>query len=253
VKPTLWQKFANLITAGWAYADIVNPKPDRDPAAIDGILYSSDGRRAIITVEMEEHSKQPSAQVNQERKSYEQRLQEEVNNFSRIPDDSIRREFPKHELSDVIDMLNKRAFREATYMEDTVLGALISKSTVFIRDKLSKEYPKPQDIREAMAAAVLLESAKEEYLSGKGDTMCNQLMKNQDGMVKSLASTDAFRAFTEDASVDMLKHFIMSDGARNLYRAMKNIATKQQEQGKEANALEQNIQQQKEKPIAGLS
>ena len=63
--------------------------------------------------------------------------------------------------------------------------------------------------------------------------MCNQLMKNHDGMAKSLASTDAFRAFTEDASMDMLKHFIMTDGARNMYQAMKTIASNramQQEQ-----------------------
>ena len=254
VEPTLWQKFANIITAGWAYADICNPKPDRDPAAIDGILYSSDGRRAIITVEIAEHSNQPSAQVNQERKSYEQRINDEVNNFSRIPDDSIRREFPKYELGDVIDKLNEH-YRKTFNMEDTVLANVISKSTLFVRDKFSKDSPTEQDIREAMASAVLLEAAKEAHLSGQGDTMCNQLMKNHDGMAKSLASTDAFRAFTEDASMDMLKHFIMTDGARNMLKAMKTIASNramQQEPGKEANALEQNVQKQNENQGIGM-
>ena len=118
-------------------------------------------------------------------------------------------------------------------MEDTVLAKVISKSTLFVRDKFSKDPLTEQDIREAMASAVLLEAAKEEHLSGQGDTMCNQLMKNHDGMAKSLASTDAFRAFTEDASMDMLKHFIMTDGARNMLKAMKTIASNramQQEQ-----------------------
>ena len=36
--PTLWQKIANTITFGWAYAEIFNPKPDKDPAAYEAIL-----------------------------------------------------------------------------------------------------------------------------------------------------------------------------------------------------------------------
>ena len=41
-------------------------------------------------------------------------------------------------------------------MEDTVLAKVISKSTLFVRDNLSKDPPTEQDIREAMASAVLL-------------------------------------------------------------------------------------------------
>lgn len=249
VKPTLWQQFANLITGGWAYADICNPKPDRDPAAVDGILYSSDGRMATITVEMAEHSNQPSAQVDQARKSYEQRIKDEVNNFSRIPDDSISREFPQYNLDDVASKLNKIAFADTVDMEDNLLAGEMTSGALYIRTRLCAENPTQQQIREAMAAAVLMESVKEERLSGKGDTIRTQLVRNREGMVQSMVNTDAFRAFTEDASMDMLKHFIMVDGARNMYQAMKTIASnraKQQEKGNDVNALEQNVQKQNE-------
>ena len=253
VKPNAWHWIAHILTFGWAYRDIFNPTPDRDPAAVDGILRSSDGRTLTITVERNAHD-QLRQEAEQVRKANEDRIKEDVNHFRRIPDGNVPREFPQYDLDTVEQKLKDMAYVEVIKVEDNLLAGEMTTSGVYILDRLCAENPTQQQIREAMAAAVLLEAVKEERMVG-GDAVRTQLVRNRKGTVQSMVENETFQAFTQDASMDMLKHFLMTDGARNMYQAMKEIATnraKQQEQGKEANALEQNMQKQNENPGIGI-
>lgn len=255
VEPTVWHWIANILTFGRAYRDILYPTPDRDPAAVDGILRSSDGRTLTITVEVAAHDELRQA-AEQARKANEDRIKDDVSNFRRVPDGNVPREFPQYDLDTVEQKLKDMAYVETLEVKDKLLAGEMTTSGVYILDRLCADNPTQQQIREAMAAAVLLEAVKEERLAGTGDAVRTQLVRNRKGTVQSMVNNETFQAFTRDASMDMLKHFLMTDGARNMYQAMKDIATnraKQQELGKEANVMEQNMQKKNENPIAGLS
>ena len=249
VQPTAWQRFANFITGGWAYADIVNPPADRDPAAKQCILTSRDGRTAILTIEMNAHEQarqEEHQQANRNRKTAEDRIREDVNSFRRIPDDSVRREFPQYDLDSVVERVNRMALVDTQSVQDNALAGEMSRTAMYMKDRLCAENPTQHQMREVMAAAVLLEAVKAERLSGE-DTIYTQLMRSRNGMVQSMVQNDVFQAFTKDISMDMVKHFVMSDGARNMFQAMKDIAlnrSNQQQMGKEPNALENNMQAQ---------
>ena len=69
-QPTLWQTIANFLTFGWAYADICNPKPDKDPAVFEAILAARESHSAAAQNE----AQQPAQENVQVEKNPEKRL-----------------------------------------------------------------------------------------------------------------------------------------------------------------------------------
>ena len=242
VEPKLWQKIINTLTLGYFFDDICHPQPDRDPQAMDGILRSSDGRTAIITVEIPGHraiQERDPAQMEQERQEKQDRINDEVANFRRIPDANARREFPGYEKQDVQAKLNDAIY--GTLGHD--FGNAKEKTHDFVNSRLGSE--DTDQCREAMAALVLMEGIKLDYLSGGGNEFENQVMSNHGIMVKSMMQNEIFKAFTKDASAAMLDHFIMIDGARNLYQTMQNIAENRAEMmDNSMDAMEMDMQKQ---------
>jgi hypothetical protein len=251
VEPKLWQKIINTITFGYFFDDICHPQPDRDPQAMEGILRSSDGRTAIITVEIPGHraiQERDPAQVEQVRHEQENRINDEVANFRRIPDANARREFPVYEQNAVKEKLNA--------VTNGVLGHELNREKEmtynYVNDRLGSQ--NPEQCREAMAALVLMEGIKLEHLAGGGNGFASQVMGNHDNMVKSMLQNDIFQAFTKDASAAMLDHFIMVDGARNMYQTMQDIAENRAEMQalNDSNVMEHSMQNQANMQMPGF-
>ena len=72
-QPTLWQTIANFLTFGWAYADICNPTPDKDPEVFKAILAARESRSAVTQNE----ERQPAQENKQVEKKPEQTVERE--------------------------------------------------------------------------------------------------------------------------------------------------------------------------------
>ena len=72
-QPTLWQTIAYYLTFGWAYADICNPTPDKDPEVFKAILAARASRSAAAQNE----AKQPAQENKQVEKKPEQTVERE--------------------------------------------------------------------------------------------------------------------------------------------------------------------------------
>ena len=87
-QPTLWQTIANFLTFGWAYADICNPKPDKDPAVFEAILAARESRSAVT--QNEEQPAQENKQVEKEPKQKAEPEQQKQNQKQNKKDEIIR-------------------------------------------------------------------------------------------------------------------------------------------------------------------
>lgn len=72
-QPTLWQTIAYYLTFGWAYADICNPTPDKDPEVFKAILAARASRSAAAQNE----ERQPAQENKQVEKNPEQTVERE--------------------------------------------------------------------------------------------------------------------------------------------------------------------------------
>ena len=63
-QPTLWQTIAYYLTFGLAYAEICNPKPDKDPDVFKAILAARESRSAVTQKEAQQPA-QENKQVEQ--------------------------------------------------------------------------------------------------------------------------------------------------------------------------------------------
>lgn len=248
VEPNFFQWLINLIFRGRFYDDICNPKPDRDPAAMEGILRSQDGRTATIAGEIRDHR-----QVADELARQATQVNNAIQNFSRVPEAGNQVGYPEYSKEQIAQKLAALEANDLFAEKDLALDALISHVAMGMRSVFANPDASQEQIREVMAHAVLLETIKEEkagaILSGDPNNRptAAQMSQNRGEVVNSLMKNAAFREFTKDVSVDMLKHFFMVDGAKNMYQAMKNVAVdhkKMQEIVQDANILEQNVQQQ---------
>lgn len=235
VEPKLWQKIINTLTLGYFFDDICHPQPDRDPAAMKSILDHRNDRNVIIADEVQAHRRMQErnpAAVEQERRNYEDRIKEDVDKFRRIPDANARREFPGYEMDAVVKKLKNDIHGSLGYE----LGTEKSMTENYIISRLQSDNLTPDMCREAMAALVLMEGIKMEYLTGVGNDLAAQFNDNHKGMVQGMVRNEIFRSFTKDASPEMLKHFIMVGGARNMYQSMQEIAANRAEQQPENDA-----------------
>ena len=74
-QPTLWQTIANFLTFGWAYADICNPTPDKDPEVFKAILAARESRSAVT----QNQAQQPAQESKQAEKNPEQKAEKKQN------------------------------------------------------------------------------------------------------------------------------------------------------------------------------
>ena len=121
VQPTLWQRIANFLTLGRAYADVFNPAPDRDPAAMQGILRSRDGRIATIEVEIAAHEIAKQAvkeEPAKEQPAAENQAEKQVKNKPA----PIKRGLEPHDPTNIISFLNRLAYNEENLPANKVIG-----------------------------------------------------------------------------------------------------------------------------------
>ena len=139
--PTLWQRIANTITFGWAYADVFNPKPDKDPAAYEAILDHQAVRSAAAQNEAQQRKQQIEQagmgpkQVEKPEQNKEMEMEEELSQM-------MGRQLAVYNQKNVDAAFGRFAVQEKKYLpaadkntmeltnEDIgVLGAIASGST----------------------------------------------------------------------------------------------------------------------------
>ena len=233
VKPSGWQRFWHMVTGGRAYASICNPAPDRDPAAMEKILLAKESRAAVRQSELANHSRVQRNLANpeaRERDFENARLNTEVENFRHIPDPNKPQQFPNYNRDNVLDKVQQ----EVTTAFGTPVGtALFTAYSNYVQVAMCHVDPSQKMLRQAMASMVLAEAVREEQLANNGNTFASQLDSNYEGMLQGVMDDAVFQAFTKEPSKEMLAHFLMVDGARNMFRAMKDVAQKRGDQPEE--------------------
>lgn len=114
-QPTLWQKIANFLTFGWAYADICNPKPDKDPAVFKAILAARESRSAATQNE----AKQPAQENKQVEKKPEQTVEREQKQNQKedmIHDQMLGRKLAEYNKQKVDAAIGRFAIADEKYM-----------------------------------------------------------------------------------------------------------------------------------------
>ena len=74
-QPTLWQTIAYYLTFGLAYAEICNPKPDKDPDVFKAILAARESHSAAAQNE----AQQPAQENKQVEKNPEKKVEQKQN------------------------------------------------------------------------------------------------------------------------------------------------------------------------------
>lgn len=139
--PTLWQRIANTITFGWAYADVFNPKPDKDPAAYEAILEY----QAVRSTAVQNEAQQRKEAIEQDGKEPVQKKAPKQNKEMEMEEDPSQRmgrQLAVYNQENVDAAFGRFAVQEKKYLpaadknpmgltnEDIgVLGAIASGST----------------------------------------------------------------------------------------------------------------------------
>ena len=123
-QPTLWQKIANFLTFGFAYADICNPTPDKDPAVFKAILAARESRSAATQNE----AQQPTQENKQVEKKPEQTVEREQKQNQKeniIRDQMFGRKLAEYNKQTVDAAIGRFALADEKYMpaaDDNTMG-----------------------------------------------------------------------------------------------------------------------------------
>ena len=118
-QPTLWQKIANFLTFGFAYADICNPTPDKDPAVFKAILAARESRSAATQNEAQpaqenkqvEKEPKQKAEPEQQKQNQKQNKKEEI-----IRDEMLGRKLAEYNKQTVDAAIGRFALADEKYM-----------------------------------------------------------------------------------------------------------------------------------------
>lgn len=120
-QPTLWQTIANILTFGWAYADICNPKPDKDPEVFKAILAARESRSAVTQKEAqqpvrenEQVEKNPEKQVEREQKVEQKQKQNQKEKVD--PNQMLGRKLAEYNKKSVDAAIGRFALVDNKYM-----------------------------------------------------------------------------------------------------------------------------------------
>ena len=120
-QPTLWQRIANKITFGWAYAEICNPKPDKDPAVFEAILAARASRSAAPQNEAQQPAqenepveKNPEQKVEREQKAEQKQKQNKEKEVD--PNQMVGRKLVEYNKQKVDAAIGRFAFVDEKYM-----------------------------------------------------------------------------------------------------------------------------------------
>ena len=118
-KPTLWQTIANILTFGFAYADICNPTPDKDPAVFKAILAARESHSATAPKEAQQPvqenkqvEKKPEQTVEREQKQEQKQNQKE----DMIHDQMLGRKLADYNKTKVDAAIARFALADEKYM-----------------------------------------------------------------------------------------------------------------------------------------
>lgn len=274
-KPGFWKTVAHFLTGGRAFADEFNVKPDRDPVAVGLFLSAREARSAVAANEDALRRQSVSAaktlHMASGEKTFAEREAKAVersqnradiskhydvsNSFARLPEEGVKRAFPEYDTRDVFEKVDKVTVANAT------VNTLYGREMYALNRKMSNvvignEAVTGEEICRMMAKAVLLEQIRQENAlkneAGPGLTE-QSLAADSDGIVKKVMENQIFRTLTKDASLDMLKHFVMVDGARGMLKLMQQDAKARDTQANAAEAPEQNKEKEIENQALGLN
>ena len=124
-QPTLWQIIANTITFGWAYADICNPKPDKDPAVFEAILAARESRNAVPQNEAQQSAQEhkqvekiseQKAELDQKQSQKQEQNQKKNKKEDIIRDQMLGRKLAEYNKQTVDAAIGRFALADEKYM-----------------------------------------------------------------------------------------------------------------------------------------
>ena len=155
--------------------------------------------------------------------------------------------YPSYDTDAVCDKL--------TAILDTEPSASSGKEMVTVTAKLLEclengTAVEQEDMHEFMALAVLSAGVRQERATtetGLGPIEQKMITEPKE-MIRSMMNDSTLRAFTENVSEGMFKHFVMTDGAMNMYKTIQNAAAKQENLRAQSDAQKQAEQNVEKKP-----
>lgn len=262
-KPNWIQRLLHTITFGWAFSEMFDQQPDRDPQAVTAFQNAKQARAGVARTEaaqrrqvapLENELLAPEPEKSPEEIAREA-VVKDITDFNRLPEKGTAITYPQYTLEQLtkkmIDTVNALATGEfvdgrGITIVNNMVNAIRSPKTT------------PDQVRELMASAVVLEAVRQEHYlnNGSAGPLEEAFMTQEKGMVNSMLKDPTFKAFTQNASVEMLQHFFMTDGARNMNEVISNVAKQNQIQkdaSKPEKQLDNQLENQPKPPEAGLS
>ena len=169
--------------------------------------------------------------------------------------DGAVRTYPSYDTDAVCDKL--------TAILDKEPSASSGKEMVTVTAKLLEDFEngtavEQEDMCEFMALAVLSAGVRQERATtetGLGPIEQKMITEPKE-MIRSMMNDSTFRAFTENVSESMFKHFVMTDGAMNMYKTIQNAAARQENLRAQSDAqkqAEQNLEKKPEEMGSGMN
>lgn len=277
-KPGIWKTIAYYLTFRYAFADEIEFQgKDRDPKTVDLFVRAKAERgefaktedtmrrqaapRVKITVEQEKlwHNVAKNDKKETENEKEQGKEYEQIHAFQKAPQNGNLVDFPKYTPSQIsyrlYNVVNEVSKNQSTYVNKEGNDLARETFTVINSGKASHE-----KICQIMARAVLLEMVKQEQIADKNVAVGPIEEKLNDPesrkvMINTMLNNPAFKSFVQNTSMDMLKHFFMIGGGRNMALAISDAAVKMQKQQNkenEANAPAVNAENKMEKQGIGL-
>jgi hypothetical protein len=240
-QPTLWQTIANFLTFGWAYADICNPEPDKDPAVFEAILAARESHRAVA--QNEEEMLANPVDIGEPDNDIKHGIEENVNDAGSL------------EASEKA----KNVYGDGAALAASNVGTIADELRADINGSLNRMLNGKFDMDEARATfskMVLLEIIKSGR-SMNGDTLVagevEEALAEQPGpVVTAWCKNPYVQAACANLTLDTLGQFVMNDGAKALADKITGVAKEYNPEAK-ANELqmqnEQEMQKQQNAPM----
>lgn len=225
---------------------------DRDPEAVT-LFVNAKGQRAAVAANEDTARRQAAPKVRRaadpskvlrrtesEQKDYDAAVDKANHHVENV----ISGQYPQYDKNRLgFKMYQKLS--DKTYTNNSFIQAqtadIFSKMHVAVTEKT----PTQEQMITLMARAVLLEAVKKEQaLNNGGHGPIEQSMRdNPEEAISLMKNNETFKALTKDVSVDMLKHFFMTDAEVSMQETIANAEKRALENQADAKNAPEEVKQ----------
>lgn len=213
-QPTVWQTIAYFLTFGLAYAEICNPKPDKDPAAFKAILAARESRSAASQNEAEKLV--DPVDIGELNNAAEHDIEEKVNNAG---------------------VLNASEKAQNAYGSIVIPASDVGNAADDLRADINKSLNRLlngefdlEEAKETFCKMVLLEVVRRgrsfDMLSGDlmAGGMEKAFAKHPEDVMRGMRENPYVAAACENLTLDTLRQFVLNDGEKALANKIIGVA-----------------------------